>query len=150
MHDVGKLLMLQQHGDNYARVVKQGLVEGIPAIEAEVQQYSFNHSQVGQMVAEKWKFSGELLDAIGSHHKPWKDLQSDSLTAIVKLSDLISHAESYGTTKDAATYKRIHAPLLEEAWEYFGISAKDQKRIIQEVTLDINEEFQTYETWGKM
>ncbi len=150
MHDIGKLLMLQQHGDNYARVVKHGLTEQIESIQAEVQQYAFDHTQVGQMVAEKWRFSHELYDAIGDHHKSWKDISRDSLTAIIKLSDHIAHVGTYATGKDAAGHQRIHAPLLDEAWEYFGVPAKEQKRMIQEVILAMNDEFQTYETWGKV
>jgi putative nucleotidyltransferase with HDIG domain len=150
MHDVGKLLMLQQHGDNYARVVRHGLSEQIASVQAEVQQYAFDHTQVGQMVAEKWRFSRELYDAISDHHKPWKDVTRDSLTAIVKLSDHIAHVSASVATKDAAGYQRIHASLLDEAWEYFGVPAKEQKRLMQDVALAMGDEFQTYETWGKV
>lgn len=91
MHDVGKLLILQQHVDNYERIIKKGLTEGLEAPVAEVRVYPFDHTQVGQLVAEKWNFSSDLLDAIGSHHKPWDEIATGSVSSIVKLSDMIVH-----------------------------------------------------------
>ena len=145
MHDVGKLLLLQQHVDAYERVIKQALAQGVEAPKAEVQVYPFDHSQVGQMVAEKWRFSRELYDAIGEHHKDWTEIPAGSITSIVKLSDMIVHSAGLGATRDVMSYQRIYQPLLDEAWSYFGVQARDQKKLLQEIVVDFNAEFQTYE-----
>jgi len=150
MHDVGKLLILQQHVENYERVIKKGLADGLESIKAEQAVYPFDHTQVGQMIAEKWNFSRDLYDAIGDHHKPWSNQEQGSLASIVKLSDLITHANSLGATRDMVAYQRIHTPLLEDAWSYFGVHMRDQKKLMQEVVLDFNAEFQNYEAWGKV
>ncbi|MFN4895378.1 MAG: HDOD domain-containing protein [Pseudomonadota bacterium] len=149
MHDVGKLLILQQHVDNYERVVKRGLTEGAESVAAEAKVYPFDHAQVGQLIAEKWNFSPDLYEAIGDHHKPWADIQGGSLASIVKLSNLIAHTLGLGITRDAAAYQRIYGPMLDEAWGYFSLSVRDQKRLLQEVGLDFNAEFQNYEGWGR-
>lgn len=150
MHDVGKLLILQQHVENYERVIKKGLAAGLESVQAEETVYPFNHTQVGQLIAEKWNFSSDLYDAIGDHHKPWSDLERGSLASIVKLSDLITHVVGLGATRDIVAYQRIHGPLLEDAWAYFNVHSRDQKRLLQEITIDFNAEFQNYEAWGKV
>jgi HD-like signal output (HDOD) protein len=149
MHDLGKLLLLQQHVDNYERVVKQALADGLEAPEAEVKAYPFDHTHVGQLVAEKWRFSRELYDAIGDHHKPWQDVPTDTITSIIKLSDVLVHATGLGAQRDVPAYQRIYSPLLDDAWQFFNVPKRDQKQLMQEVSLDFNTEFQTYETWGR-
>lgn len=149
MHDVGKLLLLQQHVEDYERVIKQGLSAGVEAPFAEVKAYPFDHTHVGLMVGEKWNFSRELCEAIGDHHKPWSELPEGSLAALVKFSDVIAHAEGLGITKDVVAYQRIYSPLLAEAWESFKVPAKERKKLLQDISLDFNAEFQSYEAWGK-
>jgi putative nucleotidyltransferase with HDIG domain len=149
MHDLGKLLLLQQHVDNYERVVKQALADGLEAPQAEVKTYPFDHTHVGQLVAEKWRFSRELYDAIGDHHKPWQDISLGSITGIIKLSDALVHATGLGAQRDVPAYQRIYSPLLDDAWHFFKVPMRDQKQLMQEVSLDFNAEFQTYETWGR-
>jgi hypothetical protein len=54
-----------------------------------------------------------------------------------------------GITRDNLLYQRIYGPLLDDAWAYFGVPSRDQKRLLQETELDFNAEFQNYESWGK-
>jgi HD-like signal output (HDOD) protein len=148
MHDLGKLLMLQQHVDSYERVVKKALSDGTEAPLAEVKVYPFDHTHVGQLVAERWRFSRDLYDAIGDHHKSWADIPEGSVTSMIKLSDMLVHAIGLGANRDVGAYQRIYSPLLEDAWEFFGVSMRDQKRLIQEVSLEFDSEFQTYKPGG--
>ena len=149
MHDIGKLLILDQHADSYERIVKRGLTDGQESVAAEAKIYPFDHTQVGQLIAEKWNFSPDLFAAIGDHHKPWSEIEQGSLTSLVKLSDQITHTLGLGATRDAISYQRIYGPLLEDAWAYFNVPMRDQKRLLQEIDLDFNAEFQNYEAWGR-
>ena len=149
MHDVGKLLMLQQHLETYERVIKKGLAEGLDSVSAEVRAYPFDHTHVGQMIAEKWNFSLDLHEAIGRHHAPWTDIERGSLAALIKFSDLIAHASGLGAGRDAASWKRIYTPLLEDAWAYHDVPVREQRRIISEASREFDSEFQLYESWGK-
>jgi HD-like signal output (HDOD) protein len=149
MHDVGKLLMLQQHLETYERVVKKGLAEGLDSVTAEVRAYPFDHTHVGQMIAEKWSFSEDLHAAIGDHHLSWADLEKGSLASLVKLSDVIAHSGALGAGRDSAGWKRICSPLLEEAWSFHDVPAREQRRITAEASREFDSEFQVYESWGK-
>lgn len=149
MHDVGKLLMLQQHLDNYERVLRKGLAEAIESPAAEVRVYPFDHTHVGQMLAERWHFSSELYDVIGNHHKPWTEIPRGSLTGLVKVSDIIVHATGVGEGRDSSLYRKIYAPLLEQAWEFLEVPAKEQKRLLGDASKEFDAEYQMYESWGR-
>lgn len=148
MHDVGKLLILQQHVDNYEEIVKKALASGVESTVSEVAVYPYDHTDVGRMLAEQWKFSSELIEVIGCHHKEWSELPKDSLVSIVKLSDMIVHVGSFGCEHDTVAYHRIYAPLLEEAWMHFGVPLREQKKIIQQAEIDFHSEAQNFETWS--
>jgi len=150
MHDIGKLLLLQQHVENFEKIVHKALADGVESTVAEVGVYPFDHTQVGQMVAEKWRFSRELYDAIGDHHKPWADIAKDSLAAIIKVSDLIAHVGGLGLSRDVGLHQRLYAPLLDETWAFLDVPLKEQKRLVQEASLEVNDEFEMYQTWGRV
>lgn len=149
MHDVGKLLMLQQHLETYERVVKKGLAEGLESVVAEVRTYPFDHTHVGQMIGEKWNFSADLHTAIGDHHLAWIDVEKGSLAALVKLSDLIAHSGGLGAGRDSGAWKKIYAPLLEDAWAFHDVPVREQRQLIAEASREFDSEFQMYESWGK-
>jgi putative nucleotidyltransferase with HDIG domain len=149
MHDVGKLLILQQHLENYEKIVQRGLADGVESVVAEVQVYPFDHAQVGQMVAEKWRFSRELFDAIGDHHKPWCDIPKGSLTSLIKLSDLVTHVGGLGLSRDLGLHQRVYSPLLEEAWTFLEVPLKERRQLTQEASLEVDNELEVYQTWGR-
>jgi putative nucleotidyltransferase with HDIG domain len=149
MHDIGKLLILQQHKESYEKLVKKGFSEGLDSTTAEYKGYSFDHAQVGQLIAELWNFSPELYEAIGDHHKPWCDIKQGSLVSLVKLGNLIAHSQCLGIARDGVSHQKIYSPLLDDAWSFFGVQAREQKGMLQQALLEFNAEFQNYESWGR-
>lgn len=149
MHDVGKLLILQQHVENYEQIVKKGLATGVESTVSEVSEYPYDHTHVGQMLAERWKFSTQLTEVIANHHRPWGELEKGSLVSVIKLADMIVHVGSFGCEHDSVAYKRIYAPLLEEAWMHFDVPLREQKKVLQQAELDFYSEFQNFEAWGQ-
>jgi putative nucleotidyltransferase with HDIG domain len=148
MHDVGKLLLLQQHTDIYERVYRRGLSEGIDSIAAEAEEYPFNHTHVGQAIGERWNFSPELIGIIRNHHDQWKDIEPNSLVGIVKASSIIAHVLGLGAQRDGFVLKRIYEPRLAEAFEYLRIPMGSQPNVLREAELSYNSEHELYESWG--
>jgi len=148
MHDVGKLLLLQQHTDLYERIYRRGLAEGIDSVTAEQEEYPFNHTHVGQAIGERWNFSPELISIIRHHHDSWKDIESSSIVGVVKASSIISHALGLGAGRDAFSLKRVYEPRLAEAFEFLRIPSQEQSSIMREAELSFNSEFELYESWG--
>lgn len=148
MHDIGKLLMLQQHTEIYQRVFRHGIAEGFESVVAESEEYPFNHTHVGLAIGAQWNFQPELVEIIKNHHELWKNIEPKSLVGIVKASSTIANSLGLGASKDAFLLKRSYEPMLPEAFEYLGITKPQQAPLLREAELLFNSEFELYESWG--
>lgn len=148
MHDIGKLLMLQKHPAAYELVARKAIAHGVNTIEAEAEEYPFDHTEVGQLIAEKWLFSPDLIGAIRLHHQPWENLPRLSLASITKAGNVISHSLGLGEGSDTGGNKRLYETQLDQTWQALGISKGDQKGIIDDARRTFNTEYEIYASWS--
>jgi putative nucleotidyltransferase with HDIG domain len=148
MHDVGKLLMLQRHTDTYEKITRRGAQEGLESIVAEATEYPFDHTEVGQLIAERWNFSEDLTAAIRFHHQDWSDIPHHSLIAVVKASNIVVHSLGLGEGKDGPRIRAVYEPHLAECWSALAINSGDQKGILNEARRTFETEFELYASWG--
>lgn len=81
------------------------------------------HTQVGALVAAKWKLPKEIFESIRWHHNP-KESQSDSkMIQLIYLSNKLCHHFGYGHTEDPIILK--HEP----AFAALGISDEKIEKI---------------------
>jgi HD-like signal output (HDOD) protein len=148
MHDIGKLLILQQHSGHYEKVVIHGYTEGLESVDAETITYPFDHTQVGHLIAERWNFSSDLTLVISHHHKPWREIQKNSITALVKASNIIAHTLGLGAGRETQQTRRIYEPKLAEAWEHLSVSESAQREILELAGSTFEQEHSLYESWS--
>ena len=134
MHDVGKLLLLQRDDAEYligVHLIKSGEHD---FCRAEEEIFAFNHCELGQLMAEKWNFTPDIIAAIREHHKSWKDLPqkkgSISLTAIVKLADLIAHSLGLGHGMGFGGFKNRCDAQIDDGFKALGIPLNQKRSII--------------------
>ena len=149
MHDIGKLLILQQHTVGYERLMKKGIADGLESINAETVEYPFDHTQVGHLIAERWSFSADLTEIISRHHRPWKDIPRLSVTGIVKASNIIAHATAMGTPRDMLSIRPIYDPMLPEAFEFLGVPEHTHKELVSQAQATFEQENELYESWSR-
>jgi HD-like signal output (HDOD) protein len=130
MHDVGKLLLLQRHSDTYQKITKLANDEGVSFAEAEVSEYPFDHTQVGQLIGEQWNFSPDLTAAIAGHHLPWSEIERNSLIGIVKAADTVSHALGLGHPREFRSVQKVYEGRLDEALSAVNIPSADRKSFL--------------------
>lgn len=70
LHDIGKIPMNEIFVEGYLKVISTADFKKIPLIEAEQEVIGITHTEVGRMVAEKWKLSLETSECILYHHDP--------------------------------------------------------------------------------
>ncbi|MCK4633065.1 MAG: HDOD domain-containing protein [candidate division Zixibacteria bacterium] len=70
LHDIGKLVLLQNLKDRYMEVVTQVEAETGSFRILEQQALHFNHCDVASMLLSKWSFPSDLVQALTSHHRP--------------------------------------------------------------------------------
>lgn len=148
MHDIGKLLILQRTTEDYGRVLTAIETQGIPFCEAEEQIFPFDHTEVGQLIAEKWKFSNELIDTIRNHHRPFSELGVSRgnvpLPALIQAADLFAHALGLGHPKNFNRF-RLHAEAhLEEVWALIGVPESEQKPMLTQFKRTFDIEYDLY------
>jgi len=92
MHDVGKIILHMRLGADYEKIFERAGTVGF--LKAETDVFPFDHTEVGVMIAEEWRFGEELKSAIQNHHK--QNLDFFSIESITQLADLTAHALGLG------------------------------------------------------
>src|SRR5690606_16822717 len=98
IHDIGLLVALQVWPDQLRQVCArvQGGESDFCAVEQEVYG-GVDHPQLGQAVAELWKFPRACQQVAGFHHRP-EALPADTrlLTAVVYVADTLCATHDSG------------------------------------------------------
>jgi putative nucleotidyltransferase with HDIG domain len=68
IHDIGKIILEEYLPDEYAEVSTVVEEEGIPWYKAEQQVIGVDHAELGARLAQKWKLTSAVVNAIRGHH----------------------------------------------------------------------------------
>ncbi|QDU85637.1 phosphodiesterase [Planctomycetes bacterium Pla163] len=92
LHDIGKVVLLDNLTKEYLDVVKISGKTGRPLFEVEEEELGFDHAAVGARVAERWGLPEVLVNAIGRHHENILALVRDEpAAAVVAMANAIAH-----------------------------------------------------------
>jgi len=85
LHDIGKIPLNSVLSDDYIMAMSNSDRMHLPLVSAEKTILSIDHTEVGSMIAENWKISEEIRDAIAFHHSPaeYQGSHKDILYTIV-------------------------------------------------------------------
>jgi len=101
IHDIGKLVLFLQVPDKMRDIVL--LVNGGKSfIDAERELLGFTHAEVGQFLAQTWRFALTVEEVVANHHEPDCAKSSHELAHIVSLANSLCHKLSIGLTKRPA------------------------------------------------
>jgi putative nucleotidyltransferase with HDIG domain len=90
LHDVGKLVVAEFLGNAMPEILER--VGGdVLWEEAEREVLGLTHSEIGFWFASRWKFPGELADAVRWHHDPAEAVLHRDHASAVHLGDVIAH-----------------------------------------------------------
>lgn len=106
LHDIGQLLLLGGMEECYGRVLEASVDEA-DLLNAEAILLGTNHTAVGAWLADQWKLSSFMADAILFHHKTAEEIAcADRLSQIIWSSHVLcdqfilqDHAQ-YAETSD--------------------------------------------------
>jgi len=144
MHDIGKLLLLQQATSRYEGVLSSVREKGISFVEAENEQFAFSHTEVGQLVAEKWNFPTNVTIAIRRHHNPCDDLKTDKLSLIVKAADLVAHALGLGHLQGFGNFQEHAKAESDQALSLLGFNDNSIKDVVRLAKIAFQREYELY------
>ncbi|MFW6138416.1 MAG: HDOD domain-containing protein [Spirochaetota bacterium] len=97
LHDVGKIPLNEVFDEQYMKAVSSADLKNRPLVEMEEETIGINHTQVGKMIAEKWRLTGETYECILNHHNPENTSEgSEKLITAVHLADIYCNMHQVG------------------------------------------------------
>ncbi len=97
MHDVGRFGLLAGCGKDYATLLARGFDTPAALLEAERENFGFDHCEAGARLEETWRLPAELAEATEAHHL---DLpQASTLGTLVRAACLLASAFGFPTIR---------------------------------------------------
>ena len=124
LHDIGKVILEEFLPDESARIRTVAREDAKPWYRAEREILGIDHAQVGARLAEKWKLSSPIINAVAGHH----DLSrctpdTRMLAATLSVADYLCIASGF------AGYEDAQSDLGADVWAASELSKADLIRI---------------------
>ncbi|MDR0354131.1 MAG: HDOD domain-containing protein [Deltaproteobacteria bacterium] len=126
LHDLGKVVLALNLPDEMRLVVDKVQSGKVLFYEAEHQVLDFDHSELGQWLAEHWNLPDSLAEPMRLHHRPEKAVIKPECAAIVHIADVIVRAKGFGNAGDP-----LVPPISMAAWEMLGLRKTDFLPILE-------------------
>jgi putative nucleotidyltransferase with HDIG domain len=70
LHDIGKLVLADHFGLEYAQVCMAAENADLPLLNAELDQFAASHADIGGYLLGLWGLPQDLIEAVALHHDP--------------------------------------------------------------------------------
>ncbi len=116
MHDIGKLAMINLHGERYENVITDVLNHGMTFAQAEIKEFGISHDRASAYLIEKWNLPAFLAETFYMHHADTDLGDNRLLSRILKAADDLSYRISISILPD---YPKLS--VEDEAYLVLGI-----------------------------
>jgi HD-like signal output (HDOD) protein len=125
LHDIGKLVLYRIDPEGYIESFEIAKNNRCSSLDAEKKVFGITHSDVGMWIADKWKISEEIKNAIGYHHNPEKvsDNELKMYVALTQVADLVCNFRSLNFGSDCDFSIPVEAAgwrILQQEYESLG------------------------------
>ncbi len=131
LHDIGKIILLENAADRYLPALEQAAASQRPELDVETEILGFNHADVGSVLAIKWLLPEDLTIAIRYHHAPARDPFHQSLSSLIHLADHL--AWSHGNPSTRGT---LPPQLDVSVYDQVGIEAQQLEDLLPKIGED--------------
>lgn len=115
LHDIGRLIMIEQMPGAYKLAVIKGRDEHAPMFRVEQESLQTDHSIVGKLLSMRWRLPPALIRMIGGHHSPNTNYFPIE-ACLLHVADFLAHACGYEASLVAEA-----PPLQLRAWAATGL-----------------------------
>lgn len=134
LHDIGKLVLIENFPEEYAAIVKASK-NNTPLFIEEEKHLGISHADTGFWLINRWHLQSFIADAVLYHHEPLSRIANSlPLVKIIHVANVLSF-ENSGT-------KNVK---LEMAEEVFGLESTDIETIIELAEDKVNQIARTLE-----
>ena len=89
LHDIGKIVMLDQMKAEYVEVIQAAQQANIPSWRMEEDRFGFAHTAVGGVLGSHWNLPDVVVDAITRHHDELEAILDQPVTIVVACADQV-------------------------------------------------------------
>ena len=101
LHDLGKIPLNVCFAEQYGQALQLAALEQGSLARAEQLFVGLDHGMVGRLMAEKWRLSGSIVEAMSRHHAPEQATDDCRvLVATVALANLYANIYEIGSAGD--------------------------------------------------
>jgi len=132
LHHIGKTALANSHPDEYELVIQRVYNEHIGFIEAETDQFGFDHTMLGGAIANLWNLPESLVTVISSHHDAGSLATMPEETArLTALTTITSSCLTKLGVGRSSPVDEIDPGAL-PAWSFLGLTDDDVEPILLE------------------
>jgi putative nucleotidyltransferase with HDIG domain len=143
LHDIGKVVEDRYLHEEFLTVLDMVHKYGMNMAQAEGEVIGCTHSQIGKLLAQKWKFPLNLQQGIAFHHHPEDAPKGhEQITAAVHLADILAHAMEIGWSANNKV-----PSLKKEAWEMLNLNLTIIETIMDEIEAEFIEVSSIFMDW---
>ena len=128
LHDIGKVIIRLNFGDDYRQLLELIEKKEIPMLEAERGLLGTDHTEVGAWLAKGWFLPDKLIEPIACHHDVAAATSQQTKAAVVHFADILVKASGFGFSGDD------FVPCIQPvAWEKLGMTEAILTEIVEEL-----------------
>jgi putative nucleotidyltransferase with HDIG domain len=128
LHDIGKVIIRLNFGDDYRQLMALTKEKGISILEAERELLGMDHAEVGAWLAESWFLPDKLIEPIRCHHDVEASGNFLIKASVVHLADILVKAGGFGFSGDDFVPR-----IQPTAWEVLQMSESVLEGIVEEI-----------------
>jgi HD-like signal output (HDOD) protein len=126
LHEIGQIVISEYLPDAYRDVDRMVRDQGIPWHEAEQQVIGVDHAAVGARLAQKWRLTDSVTQALaGQYDLSLCDEDHRILAANVRLANYLTSAAGFASKPFA------QVTMNAEFWEACGLPSSDVPRVCE-------------------
>lgn len=111
LHDLGKVALSIWLENRIGPMIALAKRDDLTFDEAERKVLGFDHTQVGEHLAESWNLPSSLVHAIRYHHDPNSCVEDQEIVDCVHLADYLTMTLGYGIGGDGLHYRIYDEPF---------------------------------------
>jgi HD-like signal output (HDOD) protein/CheY-like chemotaxis protein len=96
VHDLGCLVLMENHPESFRAVCQQAQQEGKPLCQAEKEVFQAAHEELSAFMLRLWGIPETVIEAVTYHNAPWESPRADrfSPTTALYMANIVTRQQS--------------------------------------------------------
>lgn len=129
LHDIGKVVILLRRPEEYREILREQTASKDNFFQTERRVLGFDHTDVGELLLEKWQMPRNLQASVKHHHEPAGAGEESRLAYIVGAGDTLSLRHGSQSDPDLA----LKSNDFEQICRELRLSPQDVDRLQEDV-----------------